>query len=87
MSYIDEIKEKYVQPGSMDVDEWKARLLEPACAEVDRLRAEVALATDTVVKCNAWVAEAKLLLELGGKSTRLLQTLTDQANAYVGNRV
>ena len=46
-----------------------------ACAEVDRLRADVALATDTINKCNAWIAEAKPLLERGGKAESELAAL------------
>lgn len=46
--------------------------------ELDRLRAEVALATDTIQKCNAWIAEAKPLLEKGGNAGREVDSLRRQ---------
>ena len=43
--------------------EWKA------------MEADIALATDTITKCNAWIAEAKPLLDRGGNAERALASL------------
>jgi hypothetical protein len=65
MSYIDELHTKW--PLWSDGD-W----CHEACAEVDRLRADVALATETITKCHKWIEDAKPLLERGGEAERQL---------------
>jgi hypothetical protein len=53
--------------------------------EVVALRADVALATDTIKKCHAWIEEAKpLLARGGGAETELEMARLLLALAYAG---
>ncbi len=53
----------------------------PLQATVDRLRSDVALATETITKCNSWIAEAKPLLERGGGAERDLAASQERCEA------
>lgn len=90
--YYDELKAEHADIPDALMGRREGEMLDKACAEVDRLRADTALAIETITKCNEWINAAKPLLEIGGKAANDLtivikvadKLLTDLENVVEG---
>lgn len=86
MRYLEELYSAVSGMSPREMNERQLRMIDLAVKEVDRLRADVALATDTIQKCKAWIEEAKPLLERGGKAEAELTRLRSENEALKADR-
>lgn len=68
MSHLNDLLVRHHDKTSNEANLLDA--LKEACAEVDRLRSQIAFAIEVGEKANAWITEAKPLLEKGGNAER-----------------
>lgn len=87
MRYLEELYSAVSGMSPREMNERQLRMIDLAVKEVDRLRADVALATDTIQKCTVWIEEAKPLLEKGGQAEAELTRLRSDNEALKADGV